>query len=179
MLEKLFIEIVIVLCVLSVGLLLSALTARRCPTCNSTKVYFRHARKDGSPDRRFKFNPLICANCAKTPNAAHAYPAAPAAQPNSAPIVVQPEELYKAGDWITYDGAMVARLGTRAKICVQVEVDAQGLMQPFARLHRHPEQYRLAKPDEIQRALEGDNVTYYNQNGTRDTFYEPIKNATA
>jgi hypothetical protein len=177
MIDKFLFEIFLVVCVLGVALLLAALTARRCPTCNSTGVYYQHARKDGGPDQRYKYNPLICRDCEKAKRTAPTAVGIAAQTPGQqgAPVVREPSDIYKAGDWIVYDGAMVTRLGTLAKICVQVEIDLQGVMQPFARLHRNEWHYRHATPDEIERALEGDNVNYYNQDGTRDTFYQPIK----
>lgn len=166
--EKFLFEIFVVVCILLVGALLTALFGARCPRCNSTQVYYRHARKDGGPDRRYRNNPLLCRNCEKTAGSSSATGESPL-------LDTDPSDTYKAGDWIVYDGAMVARLGTAAKICVQVEIDAQGVMQPFARLHRHPCHYRHATPDEIARALAGDNVNYYNKDGTRDNFYPPIR----
>lgn len=34
-----------------------------CPRCGARAASYRHVRKDGKPDLRFKSNPLDCAKC--------------------------------------------------------------------------------------------------------------------
>lgn len=67
---KLFIAIFIILAILIVGVLVYIYANRPvCPSCqNKGDLVFLHRNIDGGPDRRYRYNPLVCPHCNTNPN---------------------------------------------------------------------------------------------------------------